>query len=269
VTFNKLSVRKLYPLALAEGEGVGTAYEYRAKRLVLARWLGLAPSLKRILIAGLPEKYGASLDFALMAAEFQAHLTVADDRPAALDKFSDSLATLQAQGIASDLVWEPLLVPDLASLPATAGEYDLALSSEVLQRLDEPARGPYVSGLQRLASRVALFCPNAENPAHTDLSGLAGLTKEEACGLVGDLPEDGRADGPADGGVQTGLVDMPPFPPGITRSDEQREQASSGRAEALAMSGLDAYARLEQYVPGRIRRQKCHIVYVLLQAPVE
>ncbi|MBK8128985.1 MAG: hypothetical protein IPK53_08585 [bacterium] len=36
---------------------------------------------------------------------------------------------------------------------------------------------------------------------------------------------------------------MPPFPPGITRSDEQREQATSGRMEALAMQGLGYYAR--------------------------
>ena len=36
----KMSVGQLYPLALAEGEGVGTAYEYLAKRLVLAPWLG-------------------------------------------------------------------------------------------------------------------------------------------------------------------------------------------------------------------------------------
>ena len=36
------TVKSLYPLALAEGEGVGTAYEYLAKRLTLSRWLGAA-----------------------------------------------------------------------------------------------------------------------------------------------------------------------------------------------------------------------------------
>ena len=35
----KRSIKSLYPLALAEGEGVGTAYEYFAKRLILGRWL--------------------------------------------------------------------------------------------------------------------------------------------------------------------------------------------------------------------------------------
>ena len=36
---HKHSIKTLYPLALAEGEGVGTAYEYFTKRLHLVRWL--------------------------------------------------------------------------------------------------------------------------------------------------------------------------------------------------------------------------------------
>lgn len=36
------SIKSLYALALAEGEGVGTAYEYFAKRLAMSRWLPAA-----------------------------------------------------------------------------------------------------------------------------------------------------------------------------------------------------------------------------------
>ena len=68
----KRSIKSLYPLALAEGEGVGTAYEYFAKRLHLARWLKGTKPPQHILIAGLPEKYGASLDFMLLASEVEA-----------------------------------------------------------------------------------------------------------------------------------------------------------------------------------------------------
>ena len=50
------SIKSLYPLALAEGEGVGTAYEYYPKRLRLVRWLKQKQRLQHILIAGLPEK---------------------------------------------------------------------------------------------------------------------------------------------------------------------------------------------------------------------
>jgi hypothetical protein len=244
-----LSVSDLYPFALAEGEGVGTAYEYLAKRLILDPWLRTAPTPQRILIGGLPEKYGCSLDFALMAAEFGAHLTIADERPAALEKFEASLASAQKDGRLSALSWTALLAPNLNSIPADHGPYDLALSSEALQRLYEASRSSYFANLQRVARRLALFCPNASNPAHTNLSGLNGVTKEELGALAGAVP------------YQTGFIDMPPFPPGLTRTDEQREQATTGRMEALAMFGLGAYARLERFVPERIRRQQSHIVY--------
>ena len=74
------SIKELYTYALAEGEGVGTAYEYFAKRLVLNRWLSSLSIPKRILIAGLPEKYGCSFDFWLLAKEWQAELVIVDER---------------------------------------------------------------------------------------------------------------------------------------------------------------------------------------------
>ena len=244
-----LSVSDLYPFALAEGEGVGTAYEYLAKRLILDPWLRTAPTPQRILIGGLPEKYGCSLDFALMAAEIGARLTIADERPAALEKFEVSLVNAQKDGRLSALSWTARLTSNLSAVPADNGSYDLALSSEVLQRLDEAARFSYVANVQRVAQRLAVFCPNADNPAHTNLSGLTGVTKEELGAYAGARP------------YRTGFIDMPPFPPGLTRTDEQREQATTGRMEAVAMFGLGAYARLERLVPERIRRQQSHIVY--------
>jgi hypothetical protein len=71
-------------LALAEGEGVGTAYEYFAKRLALGRWLKQVGRPVRMLVAGLPQKYGSSLDFLLLAEELGAEVTVVDERPSAL-----------------------------------------------------------------------------------------------------------------------------------------------------------------------------------------
>ena len=133
----KLSVAQLYPYALAEGEGVGTAYEYLAKRLVLTRWLGAAYVPERIAIAGLPEKYGSSLDFAIMAHEFGAELTVIDDRREALEKFENSVPQAQALDYLSGLAWRSELVNDLSFRAPKKGGHDLALSSEVLQRLGD------------------------------------------------------------------------------------------------------------------------------------
>ena len=93
-----ISIKELYVLALAEGEGVGTAYEYFAKRLTLARWLKGGKRPSSILIAGLPQKYGTSLDFLQLADELGAAVTIADERPFALEKLQGALQAAQKEG---------------------------------------------------------------------------------------------------------------------------------------------------------------------------
>jgi hypothetical protein len=93
-----ISIKSLYALALAEGEGVGTAYEYYAKRLALGRWLKQVGRPVRMLVAGLPQKYGSSLDFLLLAEELGVAVTVVDERPFALDKLQSSLEAARAAG---------------------------------------------------------------------------------------------------------------------------------------------------------------------------
>lgn len=249
-----LSVGQLYPLALAEGEGVGTAYEYLAKRLVLGPWLGKGFKPARIVMVGLPEKYGSSLDFALIAAEYQAQLTVLDERPEALEKFDRSLSEAQRLGQLRELGWRSRLVEKAYPVCEHEEHFDLALSSEVLQRVAGSDRGAYLEAMAASAARVALFCPNADNQAHANLSGLASISLED----LGRLTSNWTG--------KTGFIDMPPFPPGLTRSDAQREQAATGRLEALAMSGLGVYARVERFIPERIRRRKSHIVFATIQA---
>lgn len=245
-----LSIKELYVPALAEGEGVGTAYEYFAKRLVLARWLKSQPQLARVLIAGLPEKYGSSLDFLQLAQELGASVTVVDERPFALQKLQNSLAVAQKEGWLTAVSPQLIPVHHLADLREIAPEFNLCLGSEGLQRLDASDRLEYVRQVQRLASRVALFAPNGDNMAHTNISGLAGVTLSEMQQIVG-------------ASAKTGYIDMPPFPPGITRSEDQREQATSGKMEAIAMWGLGYYARLEHFLPTAVRRSQSHIVYAL------
>ena len=247
------SIKSLYVLALAEGEGVGTAYEYFAKRLVLRPWLAQLPLPRSLLIAGLPEKYGTSLDFLQIAAELKTAVTVIEDRTQALDKLRNALAAAQIQGRLTEVYPEYYPVDTLTQF-SDLGEFDLCLSSEVLQRLTPEARQDYVGQIGRCATAVALFAPNAGNASHANLSGLDSLSLAALGALV-------RGAGLA---VQdSGYIDMPPFPPGITRSEEQREQASSGTLEALAMRGLAYYARLERFLPTGLRRSQSHIVYAL------
>ncbi|MCI0576097.1 MAG: hypothetical protein L0332_10500 [Chloroflexi bacterium] len=252
------SIKSLYPLALAEGEGVGTAYEYYVKRLALARWLTPLPPGGRLLLAGLPEKYGCSLDFLLLAAELGLAPVVADERPAVLAKAQAALAAAKNQGLLAGLAPAYVLAADLARLAEVGGPFSLAIASEVVQRLPAESRAIYWQRLVELAPAGALFAPNAGNPAHTNLSGLAGVELEELRELAGEQGSRG-----AGGQESVGYIDMPPFPPGVTRTAAQREQAGSGRLEAAVMWGLGWYARLERFFPAGVRRRQAHIVYVL------
>ncbi len=264
----RYTIKDLYTLALAEREGMGTAYEYYAKRLALGRWLKDRPRPASILIAGLPEKYGASLDFLLLAGELGAAVTVVDERPAALARLRGALAALDGSSL--PLARPVCLLADLPRLAGLAGRFDLAMSSEVLQRLAAAERPAYVAALRGRAAALALFAPNADNPAHTNRSGLAGLRLGEMSALTqatADRRLPTAAGEAAVGGrpsaVVSGYIDMPPFPPGITRSDEQREQATQGAFEAVVMGGLRGYAHAERFLPGAIRRRQSHIVFAL------
>lgn len=251
------AIKSLYGLALAEGEGVGTAYEYFAKRLVLKKWLEKRPFSPHphLLIAGLPEKYGSSLDFLLLAEELGAEVTVVDERPFALEKLRQGLAAAQDEG------WLTAVSPHYRSVPSLnhnfhlEGSFDLVIASEVLQRLSAAGQREYVAECGRVGTAVALFAPNAHNTAHAHLSGLATLSLGQMKTLFLKTP--------AWLLEKSGYIDMPPFPPGMMRTADQREQASSGVFEAFAMWGLGYYARLEHFLPTNIRRQQSHIVYAL------
>ncbi|MGA3122981.1 MAG: methyltransferase domain-containing protein [Polyangiaceae bacterium] len=241
------AIKTLYPVALAEGEGVGTAYEYAAKARIVAplvaalRALGGKP---RILVAGLPEKYGTSLDFAVLADRIGAEITVVDDRPGAIDRARRSVEVVRRSGrlLGLRVTFE---VADLAGLGSHAG-VDAVLSSEVLQRVAPAARWAFTAALRSLAPLGAVFVPNSENASHLAISGLAGMSLAEMRHGFG--------------GARVEYVDMPPFPPGIARNDQQREKASTGTTEAVAMAGLDVYCAAERFVPNWLKRHFAHIV---------
>lgn len=253
----KTTIKSLYTLALAEDEGVGTAYEYYAKRLVLRPWLKTLPPIKRMLIAGLPQKYGSSLDHLYLAEELGAEVVVVDERPEALEKLHRSLAKAREMGWLTAVAAQTVHVEKLSDLSSVAGAFDLAISNEVLQRITQGERGAYVAGQCRLATAVAVFCPNAQNPDHAAHSGLVTLHLKELQSLMAQLPTHLI--------TKSGYIDMPPFPTGVSRSDEQRAQADSGIVEAVAMWVLNYFAQCEKWIPDRIRQQKSHIIYALTQ----
>ena len=248
-------LRTYYPLAMAEGEGVGTAFEYAAKREALRKW-GVAQPAGRLLIAGLPEIYGSSLDYFSLGAELGLPVIVVDDRPELLSKAVQALDRTRQEGQLPDLQANFLQVDDISHLNTLQGSFGWCICNEVLQRLDAAEQQRYVRELSRLAPLVTLFAPNGDNAAHTNLSGLDGLTLA-AMGRLLELLDGKR--------TASGYCDMPPFPPGTTRSAAQRERAGSGRFEAFAMWGLGLFAQLEKWFPSRLQQKQAHIVFGFIE----
>lgn len=242
------SIKALYAYALAEGEGVGTAYEYYAKRRVIAKLVGGLPRKAQVLIAGIPQKYGTSLDFVVAAWERGARVLLVDERPAAIERAKGALATLKSEGKLEGVDLEFRVIPSFDAL-RDLPKQDIVLSCEVIQRLDERQRRDYVDALRKLAPRGVVFVPNSENGAHLTISGLSGATKKEVVDLF-----HGEAN-------RVGFVDLPPFPPGIKRSEEQRARATSGTAESIAMRGLEVYSAAEPFLPSILARRFAHLIY--------
>ena len=235
-----------YPIALAEGEGVGTAYEYLAKWRAIRK---LLPGVRRLLIAGLPEKYGSSLDFAALACALDADLVVVDEREEALVKLKQALVRAN---LAPRMVMRQVSLDAIADLPDPP--FDLALSCEVVQRMDRPMRDRFVAGLARVAKRIALFAPNAGNRAHATRSHLNALALDDLSGLMapaGFMLED------------RGYVDMPPFPPGLTLSQAKREQVKQARWQGPALALLHLFCLGEERLPPSGKRPFAHIVYAV------
>jgi hypothetical protein len=243
------TIAALYPYALGEGEGVGTAYEYVAKARFMRRVTARLHPAARLIVAGLPERYGTSLDFAILAHEAGAPLLVVDERDEALARARGAIESMQRQG---RLVGLRVTYRRLGSL-ASYGDlepHDVVLSCEVLQRVRASERPAFAATLRAMAPVGAVFVPNGDNQSHAKISGLAGVSLAELRTLFG---------GP---GPRFAYVDMPPFPPGIKRSQAQRARAATGTAEAIAMRVLDLCCAAERLVPAAIKRHVAHIACV-------
>jgi len=157
-----MKLKTAYRLALLEGEGLGTAYEYYVKFRLIWRVLGgFRP--KSVLVYGLPEKYGYSLDFFHM-------FPGADLFEKRREKVAELFRLVEKAGLK-----KPTLVD-------TVKGYDLVLSCEVMQNgFDVSEFGKYI-----------VFVPNGDNNGHLRFSGLRGLKLNEvksfgSCGYV-DMP---------------------------------------------------------------------------------
>lgn len=244
---NKLSygILDFYPSALKEGEGVGTAYEYYTKAKIFSKFYQQAGPFKSMLIAGLPEKYGFSFDFLLLAKELGIKkVFVQDERPEKIDQYQELVKDIEKEF--DEFYYE---ATPLDKLPKS---YDLIVSCEVLQRVKAQ---DYFLACVEASPNIILFAPNAGNASHAALSRLKTVELDdlEELTLKRDLVI-----------IDSGYIDMPPFPPGMTRSQKSRNQAQDKPLEKIAMRGIQVWADMEFFLPTFIRRKFSHIVYITL-----
>jgi len=248
------TIAQYYPMALTEGEGLGTAYEYTAKERKLAGLLEKLTQGSRILIAGIPEKYGYSLDFCNLAMRIGAHLTIADDRPERLDMGrklaermfgAEAVADIDYVGIRS---FQKIVDPSV-------GSFDLVLSCEVIQRLNRQDRLDFIEGIVSISDNAVIFAPNGDNSGHANRSGLNALGLDYLIELAAPLSTIEKS----------GYTDMPPFPPGIKRNEQQREQVLSSKSLGVFVDILNLWCRMEAFLPPFVKKRFCNIAYVMLR----
>jgi len=173
-------IRELFSLAKAEGEGLGTAYEYYVKIQLLRKHF---KSPKKILVYGLPSKYGYSLDHFYYAKLACAEVELLEPSQKLVDGLRNSIGKTN------------LDMPKVITRPDE--DYGLILSTTSTHNWN--------SGFFRYAAKnnSAVFVPNHDNASHQEITMLKGFTLKE---LRQKLPE-----------ARIGSVDMPPFPPGIRK----------------------------------------------------
>jgi hypothetical protein len=218
---------------------------------------------------GLPEKHGYDLDFVLLAYRLRQHegiaspvpLIVCEDRPDVLDRFRDVLDQLPDPEMAQHV---ELVQVDTLTEGLPERHFDWAISTASVQRLADEQMDAYLQNARQMADYAFLFVPNSGNRAHLTLSGLRGFGLDEVLAWCQGFS---RASA---GGRRTplllaaGYCDIPPFPPGLQRSKEAKEQAMHSPLETLAMWCLQWWCRGESWMPFAIQKRWAHLVYVAL-----
>jgi dihydroflavonol-4-reductase len=250
---NGLSIKTAYYLAKVEEEGLGTAYEYIMKKKLLKKLVDTVGSPKSILVAGLPEKYGFSLDFVHFGEYVDAEVVVVDERTGKLSTFSQILSRLKDEGFFPQLNLTALLLSNWHEINVENEMFDLVISCEVLQRLSAAERIAYMRRLGEIANASVFFVPNAENTAHAKISKLHALKLEELknlCVAAGyEL-------------LDYGYVDMPPFPPGLKQKKKNGDERKDTKLELLT-EVLNLWSMIERYIPYGIVKKQSHIVYFI------
>lgn len=253
-----------YALALAEGEGLGTAYEYIVRNRFFKAIFRKIKKPHSVLIAGLPEKYGFCLDFIWLAYSFGCNIVIAEDRPKVIKEISRVINRLSAMDILHADHIHFIVTENLYNLKQKENKYyDLVFSPSVLQRMPDDHRTAYFKALSCQGQHIILFVPNKGNSAHPGRTGLKGLKMDEILGYsIAACPKQIVLD--------AGSLDLPPFPPGARIPSRHQDLISSSRyIRSACMGFLNGLSKLEFYYPQCIKNRFAHLLYLAIQCENE
>jgi hypothetical protein len=251
---------------------MGTAYEYHSKLRVMEAVFHRTGPPRSMVAAGLPEKHGYDLDWILLAqrqgreSRDRCSLLLCDDRPQVLAGLERALARLPDPGMRERVELEHL--ESLLDWHKIVGRrFDWAVNTASLQRLTDDDIVIYMQRARQVARYAFLFFPNGDNRAHLTLSGLRGLSIERVLTLCRQALDPWPSDEIGQEQeyiLSAGFCDIPPFPPGLQRSEKAKRQAMHSPVEAVAMWGLEWWCRGESLLPLFLQRRFAHLVYVAL-----
>jgi hypothetical protein len=256
----KKNINFFYELALTEGEGLGTAYEYYVRSHLFSKLITKAVGCKNVLIAGLPEKYGFCLDFLCLADSIDCKVDITEDKIEAIEGLRKRIGILSADNIlrVDNIQIHETKRPEN---PCEQGNtcYELALSAGVLQRIHPEHRVDYFRKISKKVKYLILFAPNKGNNAHPKRTGLNGFSIEDLLGYI-----DKSGTHPVILG--SGRMDLPPFPPGVTISlKRQKFIAGKKHIRAIFMHVLSVLAKMEFFYPAWVKNKFAHVVYLIME----
>lgn len=226
-----INIKELYYLALIEKEGLGTAYEYFVKLKLILKKIN-NKKIKNVLIYGLPEKYGYSLDFLYIANIMNWNVCVFDDSNKKVNKLKKIIDLINYK---KKLLKKPKFIKNINK------KYDLCFSCEYLQQFKKKEILNKISIIKNNSKNSFIFVPNESNKLHLKYSKLNGLNINFFKKNINNYHD-------------LNFIDCPPFPPGIKKKEK------IGFKKGIYIIKIIYY--FEKILLKVIKKRLSHIIYV-------
>ncbi|MFH1073881.1 MAG: hypothetical protein V1752_02225 [Candidatus Firestonebacteria bacterium] len=244
-------MKKFYEVALLEGEGLGTAYEYYMKRRLLMKLFRKEGHPCSFCVFGLPERYGTSMDFCLLAGEVKAErVMLLDERSNAVMKCTSAVQKLKEKNLLPDL-----LLQVKEGLTLKDEKYDFITNCEVFQRFSEEEAVKMIEDAAENSKLSVFFLPNGFNVNQVASPERKAVNPIEFMKKIAEKVEI----------INWGYIDMPPFPSGSKISEQKRNAVKTGAFSFAVFLVLKVWAVFEILTPSFIKKKFSHAFYLAVR----